>query len=536
MTLLTVIIQVVWALTMPAFRGPDEPHHVNSIMRLASGGGWPEPGGAMIDPVISEAGRQAGLIQSHEVPFTGEYRTRLLHGSSFGGPFADTPVTPHRLRDTVYPVEAHHPSSIEVDQMTQHPPLYYAGGALVVKAFGLEDAPWDRLVHVLRVYGIALTIPLVPATIYTARRLGANRHWSLAAGLIPLAIPQVFGITAVVTNDTLAIGAGALVVAALAKAGTERISPKTVALVGGSLGFALWSKGLLLAFGLPLILVFLLADGERWRTRLIAALVSGSMALLIGWWWLLNIVRYGVLQPAGYSRPVPADWDPATAEVSHFVTIAFRTFTKSFFSSYGWLEADFPTWLTWILLGLLLGGTALSIAVAGRSRKVVLILLSPFAGLIVLLYVQGWFNYVATSVVAGVQGRYLYPTLAAFGCLVLGIAIWGRWGYRLFALLTVGVGAFGYAWLLRNAYPGQRWFDIDRFAHVAGVPAPIVVIILTLYLLVNVTILVVILRKASDPDVLAGPQSGIARRRWQGPPPGSAADHTHVPAGEEARQ
>lgn len=525
-TFLTVLIQAVWALTMPAFRGPDEPHHVNSIMRLASGGGWPEPGQAMIDPAISEAGRQAGLILSADVPFTGEHRTKLLYGSNVGAKFADTPATPHRLRSVIYPVAAQHPKSVEVDQMTQHPPLYYAGGAALVKALDLEDAPWDRLVQALRLYGIALTIPLVPATIYTARRLGANRHWSLAAGLIPLGIPQLFGITAVVTNDTLAIGAGALVVAALVKAGTERISPTTVALVGGSLGFALWSKGLLLAFGLPLILIFMLADGERWRTRIAATLVSGSMALLIGWWWILNIVRYGVLQPAGYSRPVPAEWDPAAADFGHYVTVAFRTFTKSFFSSYGWLEADFPAWLTWVLLTILVGGAVLAIVVAGRSRKTLLILMSPFAGLIVLLYGQGWLNYVSTSVVAGVQGRYLYPTIAAFGGVVLGLAALGRWGYRIFVLFTVGVGLFGYAWLLRSAYPGPAWFDIERAAHVIGVPDPVLVIMLSVYLAVNAIIVLLMLARARGADLPAEPQA-VAAAQETGHEP--AAGHEPAP-------
>lgn len=509
LTLLVIILQSVWALTMPAFRGPDEPHHVNSIMRVASGEGWPVPGEAMIDPAVSEAGAQAGLIHDSSTPFTTHYRTRLLHSSGYGPPFADTPVTPHRLRSDIFPVSKAHPYSVEVDQMTQHPPLYYIGGALVVKAFDLEEVPWDRLLQALRLYGIALTIPLVPATIYTARRLGANRHWSLAAGLLPIAIPQLFGITAVVTNDSFAIGSGALVVAALAKAGTERISAKTVLLVGVSLGLALWSKGLLLAFGLPLILVFLLARGEPWGRRIGAALASGAMALAIGWWWIVNLIRYGVLQPAGYSRPVPDEWDPSQAEFTHYATIAFRTFTRSFFSSYGWLEADFPSWLTWILMILFVGAVIWSIVQAGRARRTYLILLSPFAGLIVLLYAQGWLNYLSTSVVAGVQGRYLYPTIAAFGGIVLGLRILGRWGYRLFGVFCIGVGMFGFAWLLRSAYPGIIWAEISRYADVVGMPEPIIIILLTVYLLTSAVLLGLVLRWAAGADRLDEPHAAV---------------------------
>lgn len=503
LTFLVVILQSVWALSMPAFRGPDEPHHVNSIMRVASGNGWPEPGDAMVDTKMIVAGREAGIITPGANDFTSRNRTRLLHGSPINQYFADTPVVPHDRRASIYPVEVAAEGALEVDQMTQHPPLYYAGGAVVVKIFDLEEAPWDRLLQVLRLYGIVLTIPVVPSFIYTARRLGASRRWALLAGFIPLSIPQLFGTSGVVTNDTLAIGAGALVMAAIAKAGTERISAKTVALVGVSLGFALWSKGLLLALGLPLILVFMLAKNEPWKKRILATLVAGVSALAIGWWWILNIIRYGVIQPAGYHRDPPADWDPAFADFSHFFTIAFRTFTNSFFSSFGWLEGNFPGIITLVLLVVMILAVLWSIIKAGRGRKTYLILLSPFVGLVALLYLQGWSNYLSTSVVAGVQGRYLYPSIVAFAGIVLGLRYFGRWGYRLSVLYAVGVGAFGYLWMIRSSYPGAVWVDMDRMAFVVGVSVPVLTIALTIYVITNIAIVLVGLgwaQKTNQPD------------------------------------
>lgn len=494
LTFLIIVLQSVWAMSMPAFRGPDEPHHVNSIMRIVSGDGWPEPGDAMVDPVIVQAGHESGIITPGATHFTSTYRTRLLHSRPINPYFADMVITPHDSRSPLYPVSKADPAAHEVDQMTQHPPLYYAGGAAIVKAFDLQDAPWDRLIQALRLYGIALTIPLVPATIYTARRLGASRHWSLLAGLVPLAIPQVFGITAVVTNDTLAIGTGALVVAALAKAGTERITWKTVLFVGGALGLALWSKGLLLAFGLPLVLVFLFARHDTWKRRLTAALASGTIALTIGFWWVLNLVRYGVVQPAGYSRPVPESWDPANASFMHYFSTAFRTFTTSFFSSFGWLEADFPSAVTWGLLILFAAAIVWSVIQAGRARTTYLILLSPFVGLIVLLYAQGWFNYLSTSVVAGVQGRYLYPCLAAFGGIVLGLRRWGPRGYRAFGLFAIATGMFGFVWLLRSCYPGPAVIDFARYADVVGVPVSAIIVMLAAYLLATITLVSLVVR------------------------------------------
>lgn len=533
LTFLVVVLQSVWALAMPAFRGPDEPHHVNSIMRIASGNGWPEPGDAMIDTKMIEAGREAGIITPGANDFTSKNRTRLFHGSPINQYFADTLVEPHERRSSIYPIEVAAEGALEVDQMTQHPPLYYAGGALVVKALDLEDAPWDRLLQVLRLYGIILTIPVVPSFIYTARRLGASRRWALLAGLIPLSIPQLFGTSGVVTNDTFAIGAGALVMAAIAKAGTERISPKTVALVGGSLGLALWSKGLLLALGLPLVLIFMLAKNETWKTKITATLVAGVSALAIGWWWILNIVRYGVIQPAGYHRDPPLDWDPAMAEFSHFFTIAFRTFTNSFFSSFGWLEGTFPRIVTYVLFTVLVIAVLWSLIRAGRTRTTYLILLSPFIGLVILLYLQGWSNYLSTSVVAGVQGRYLYPCIVAFAGIVLGLRYFGRWGYRLTALYTVGVGVFGFLWLMRSSYPGETWANLDRFAYVAGISVPVLVVVLTIYVLVNLAILTLAFlwaRHAHEPDPFDGKVATLEERGVDDRGEGMTASPSYAPA------
>ena len=497
LTFLAVLIQGVWAVAMPGFRGPDEPHHVNSIMRLAGGGGWPEPGDAMIDPEIHAAGYEAGLTRTDGAPFTSGNRTRLLSPGSTSAPYSEVFLTPH---DERIPIGQSGPitGSVEVDQMTQHPPLYYAGGALVVKAFDIDDSPWDRALLALRLYSIAITLPLIPSMIYTARRLGAPRQWALAAGFLPFAIPQVFGITAVVTNDALAIGGGALVIAALAKAGTERISWRTVSLVGGSLGLALWSKGLLLALGLPLILVFLLAKNETWRTRILATLAAGSMALAIGWWWIANIVRYGVLQPAGYSRPVPDGWDGSQAEVSNYLIHAFRTFTRSFFSSFGWLEVNFPQTLTLILLALFLGLTLWGVIRAGQSRTLSLILLTPFAGLIALLYAQGWLNHVATAAVAGVQGRYLYPTIAAFAVIVLGLRVFGRRGYVLFGLSSIALGMFGLIWLLSHAYPGSMLVDASRFAEAAGLPVAGIAAVMVIWVAANAGLAGLVIRWSGE--------------------------------------
>jgi hypothetical protein len=40
---------LLWAVFVPGFRAPDELQHVNSVVRLAEGGGWPGPGDVRIE-------------------------------------------------------------------------------------------------------------------------------------------------------------------------------------------------------------------------------------------------------------------------------------------------------------------------------------------------------------------------------------------------------------------------------------------------------------------------------------------------------
>lgn len=475
LTLIVVLFQLVWAVSMPSFRGPDEPHHVNSIMRLANGGGWPAPGEAKVDTAILKAGKEAGIVTSKATDFVGLSRTRLANDrlpeatkAPFPTKFRNVQVTPHEDRSSISNVLRLDPASTEVDQMSQHPPVYYAGGALAVNLFDLDEQPWDRTLLVLRIYGILLTIPVVPSLVYVARKLGSRRTWALAAGFIPFAIPQYFAITGAVTNDTLAIGLGALTVAALAKAGVEKISWKTILLLGLSLGLALWSKGLLLAFGLALILVFALEKDETWKTRLIAIGTSGVLALTVGWWWIHNLIRYGVIQPSGFQRSVPSDWDSSSADIFHFLTQAIKSITTSFFSSFGWLEADFMGWFTTILTVALLTGLIWGGIKAAPHRRTYLAILAPVGGLVLLLLAESWSTYSSYGTIAGVQGRYLFPMLAAFAGIVLGLQELRGKALLLVTGLSVGVGSFGYIFLLNSAYPGYPWIDFTRFTLVTG--------------------------------------------------------------------
>lgn len=515
LTLSLMLWQFAWAFSAPALRGPDEPMHVNSIMRLATTGTWPAPGEAMVTPNIITASRQAGLLQPEATDYRFEHRY-LLHGSEYAGLTPDVgqaEVVPHAERTAFGAVPPHPPGATVIDQMTQHPPLYYALGAALTKACGLDRAPWDEAVLTLRMLSVFLLIPLTPCLIYTARRLGAPRPWALAAGLIPVAIPQVYHIGTMVTNDALATGAGALVMAALAKAGTERISWRTISLVGLSLGFALWSKGQILVFGLPLIVVFALRP-EPWVTRLKAIIASGTMSLLIGWWWIANLVRYHTIQPAGYPAEINPNWDPSQADLGHFLSTAADSFNRSFWASYGWLEVTYhPLWLrTLLTIGLI------ALALIGTWRcaqpRTGLALGLTIIGLLALIFGQAWVGpYTGAGYVAGVQGRYAFPLLVALAVIVF--AFRRRWQLVAFAVACLASGAIGLIELLRACYQSANWWMRPDLAEAQGVGMGTARLVMTLGTLGALAALAIVLASARfAPPYLTAPSipsSGPAR-------------------------
>ncbi len=60
-TAVFLAVMVLWTVVTPAFRSPDEPQHVNSVLRLADGDGWPRPGTATVRPEVLRAKTLTGF-------------------------------------------------------------------------------------------------------------------------------------------------------------------------------------------------------------------------------------------------------------------------------------------------------------------------------------------------------------------------------------------------------------------------------------------------------------------------------------------
>jgi hypothetical protein len=421
LTVLVAGVACTWALLTPPFQAPDEPQHLNSVVRLAHGGGWPAPGEATMSLAVREARQE--VAYGTDVP--GRFADRDDRRQ-----FVDATPTPDRERVRVDDRNAQPYGTptdpVDIDQMTQHPPLYYALGAGVLHVLGLADARWDLQLLALRLFDVLLLLPLVPLASWAARRLTGSVAAGLVAATFTLFVPQVGHVLGALNNDALVTLAGTVATALCVRVLTGDRSWATAVAVGAVVGVGLLTK-VMAAFLLPVVaLAYLLAPrpaGGRTAALLAAAgrvVVMGLTALVVGgWWWVRNLLVLGTVQPVGVENRL-SDLEPEGPVT--YVATAWPRLARSFFGDLGWLDIRTPMgfWLTGtVLLGVL---AAVALTARGLRRGVATLLALP-ATLALAVLANGWGFYAEHGRLTGHQGRYLYAGLLALS-VVVAVAAW----------------------------------------------------------------------------------------------------------------
>jgi 4-amino-4-deoxy-L-arabinose transferase-like glycosyltransferase len=442
---LLFVVCLMWAVMTPGTRAPDELQHLNSIVRLADGGGWPEPGDARVLTGVLETRDLAGATVDGQRTF--------LPGSVNAQPgapmFAD--LEPPLGNDRTSLAQLDDGSlSRGVDQMTQHPPGYYLASALAYKLVGAENWRFDRAIFFLRAL-TALTIAVsVPVCCYVAtREITGRENAGRVAAFLPLFIPQLGFIGGAITNDGLAIAVAAVLTAALVKIMSSGPTFGRLALVAVSVGVGCLTKGTVLPLmaAVPLALFVAhfrrRASGRRgWWLRAIrdTVLTLGAAFVLGGWWWALNLVRYGTLQPAGMSTPT---LDRPALSASQFADIFQQRISASYFGDFGLLEAPMPLSFTRTMTYLFLALAAVALVSRHKIGERVMFLLM-FGLTIGVLFMNTYGSHLLNHNLGGLQGRYLFvvlvPTLSLVAIGLYRIARLVRLPSVLLVLGTLVVG------------------------------------------------------------------------------------------------
>jgi 4-amino-4-deoxy-L-arabinose transferase-like glycosyltransferase len=418
---LLLLVSCLWAVLTPATRAPDEAQHLNSVLRVADGDGWPRPGDARMTEGMLRLVELTGAVHDG-------LRTRLpgTVNPNFGElVWTALPPQPAADRPTMAELTADRTRSSAFDQMTQHPPGYYAVSAAVFDVLGAADWRYDHALLLLRVLTALTVAASVPFCLYLAcRDLTGRETTARAAAFLPLFIPQLGFIGGAVTNDGAAIAAAAVLTATLVRLMTAGPTVPRLVAVAVAAGAACWTKGTALTI-LPAVPLAVAVAHHRFgptggparlgRWVRDTAAVLGGAFVLGGWWWGLNLLRYGRVQPEGWE--VPVNEGRPLLPFGQFVGEFADKVSASFFGYVGLLEAPLPVLLTGGLtascLVLMAVGLPSRRRLGERAAFALVILLT-----IGVLLATTFRAHQDTHNFPGLQGRYLFVLLVPILALV----------------------------------------------------------------------------------------------------------------------
>ncbi|OAA24429.1 small subunit ribosomal protein S36 [Frankia sp. EI5c] len=485
-----------WSVLVPQYHAPDEPNHVDAVMRLVQGAGWPHPGDAFVRP------DGVGAIAAS--PYGTDEQPYDLHFA----PIAENDATPRadrpewdELGETRQADGEPQPPG-DIQQLVQHPPLYYLAGAVVLWALpgDGDELRWDVTIGVLRLMS-ALMVMWLPLLAWAgAHRLsGGNRIAATCAALVPLAVPQLSHIGSSVNNDNLLALTAGLATVTIIYVLRGDTSLRTAAWTGTFIGLALLTKSLAIVL-VPMAALayvvawlrarrddravarcpdrrpqtgpgrpgrpgrpdrdapFLLADtGLRtvpagatrvpWRQFLLGGLL---MVAFGGWWWIVNVVRYHTFQPETPNFPLG---DDLGKDWGAYTDVLVNGTVLRWWGSFGWFEVSLPTLFVRPASVAVIVLFALAIVTArnGRTRVNLLFLLWPTIGLFGLMTLQSALAFADHGHVSGISGRYLYGGLTALAIGVgLGATAFGRPASRVFPVLFFAAAAAAQWWSVKT--------------------------------------------------------------------------------------
>jgi hypothetical protein len=388
------------------------------------------------------------------------------------------------------------------------PPLYYLGGALILRLSGVntedvwdylrvnphttcgsphlvgnkgflahdparETFPWRGSVlalHLLRLYSTALGLATVIGVYATARLCFPDRPMiAVTATALTALNPQFLFVSAGVNNDNLVVPLCVWSLYLMLRVIRHGPTPITSALSGLLIGSAALAKlGGLLLLPLACLAILLAAWLQRPGTPTIRSLplIIGHWALIIlpvlavaGWWYARNALLYADPMLIEHHLAIVSRRDPTP------LPLILHEVPSIFYSYWGRFSCDlspgawyYAFWGLATLAGL--GGLTAGWRQLTLYQRVGLLLLASWF----LLVFAGWFRW--NLIASGVQGRLIFPATVSVSILISGgLGTWVKHRVRASAALVLACVALA-LWvplgLIRPAYdPPPRYSGVE---------------------------------------------------------------------------
>ncbi len=400
-------------VVFPNHRAPDERKQVDLIAMVATGKALPWPAHGTLD--LSNGSRAGSFVKSDRIPGP-------LH-------LADHDIPARGERPSFTDAGGTESTDQQVNQLVQHPPLYYLAGAAILRAVPFwRDLPFDRIVLLLRWLN-ALLMAALPILLWAcARELRLPDPLPVAAAIAPLAIPELTHLESSVNNDNLLIllatGLTLLVIRVLAGDASRR----TALGIGALTTLALLTKGFALLFPAWIAAVYLVAGVRHGKLR------PAGTGLLLAWaaslpglaWWAHNKIVYGTVQPHGGSREMPdltavQGW--SNGGRGWLQMLLERLNTTAFVNDQTGKRLHTPAWTVAAVAGVVvLTAILVTLCTAPIRRLDSALLLAPTATVAMLVAKGSWEEFAARGAFTAMQGRYLYTGLAGVTVVVVAAA------------------------------------------------------------------------------------------------------------------
>ncbi|WP_083420961.1 glycosyltransferase family 39 protein [Curtobacterium sp. MCBA15_009] len=445
LTIAFAAVLAVWAVVTTTYKAPDEPTHVDAVLHVAIGTDWADPG-------------ELHYLAATNASLDANLREPASQHQTWGELLREHPGTA--------------PTSI--DQMSQHPPTYYALAAGVLHLVHFEDLRWDLAVLVLRLFDALLVLPLPFLAWATVRRLTRSPRAALVAGAVIVGVPEIAAIGASVTNDALMLPLAGALVYFVVRLLTGDLRVRTTIWIALFLGAMLLVKGTALP-AIPFVAIAVMAAGctraTVWRNALRTLWTLGLAAVVGAWWWLRNLLVFHQVQPDGlapYARPPKPFPEGTGASPEIFLRDYWNGVSRTFWGSVGGLtQFQLAQFVIDGLTVVCLAGIVIWAFRRGPLLRPAVVLASYPVVLIALHMQSGWGGYLRNTIVAGTQGRYYFPTLLAL--VALSALAWrrvtvtaaGRTRLAVgIAVAAMALGLYGVVYALR-AFGQDAAFWID---------------------------------------------------------------------------